>query len=145
MFVAAVQADGAIWKAGEDAVKMRKIINEKAETNFGAKVMQLGIEVQTAKTAARLTRVMLAQMRMETMEHVQGWTTYDHMRDYSQDVTAFNLDNYIYDPSLMGRLKTKFNQGVKDLRKKAVQTGKQTIQGVQGQVGNQIGQINFGL
>ena len=107
--------------------------------------MQLGIEVQTSKTAARLTRVMLAQMRMETMEHVQGWTTYDHMRDYSQDVTAFNLDNYIYDPSLMGRLKTKFNQGVKDLRKKAVQTGKQTIQGVQGQVGNQIGQINFGL
>ena len=145
LFVAAVQADGAIWKAGEDAAKMRKIINEKAETNFGAKVMQLGIEVQTAKTAARLTRVMLAQMRMETMEHVQGWTTYDHMRDYSQDVTAFNLDNYIYDPSLMGRLKTKFNQGVKDLRKKAVQTGKQTIQGVQGQVGNQIGQINFGL
>lgn len=140
LLATAVQADGAIWQVAQDADKMQAAISETAETNFGAKVMQLGIDIQAVKSAARFTRMLLAQMRMETTEHIQNWTSYDKMKDYSQDVTLFNLDNYIFDESLGGRLKTKGNELLKKSQKSVSQQGKQAAQGLQNQLGQKLGQ-----
>ena len=77
---------------------------------------------------------------METMEHIQSWTSYDKMKDYSQDVTLFNLDNYVFDPSLGGRLKTKANDLLKKGRGAIAQTGGQALQGAQDKIGQKLGQ-----
>lgn len=140
LFATAVQADGATWQAAQDANKMHATISEEAETNFGAKVMQLGVDIQAVKSAARFTRMLLAQMRMETTEYIQSWTSYDKMKDYSQDVTLFNLDNYIFDSSLGGRLKTKGNELFKKARNSVANQGKQAAQGLQSQLGQKLGQ-----
>ncbi len=140
LFAAAVQSDGAAWQIGDDTEQAHAAITESAETNFGARVMQLSVDIQSVKSAARLTRMLLAKIRMETMEHIQSWTSYDKMKDYSQDVTLFNLDNYVFDPSLGGRLKTKANDLLKKGRGAIAQTGGQALQGAQDKIGQKLGQ-----
>lgn len=140
LFAAAIQSDGAAWQIGDDAEQAHAAITESAETNFGARVMQLSVDIQSVKSAARLTRMLLAKIRMETTEHIQSWTSYDKMKDYSQDVTLFNLDNYVFDPSLGGRLKTKANDLLKKGRGAIAQTGGQALQGAQDKIGQKLGQ-----
>ncbi len=94
LFTTAVQTDGTIRQIAEKAQMMSDANTDVAQSNSGAQNMQIGVSIQVAKSAARLTRMLLARMRMETTENLRRWNTHYYLEDYSQDMTAYDLDYY---------------------------------------------------
>ena len=123
LFATAMQSDGASLEAGEDAQASADAITQTSETNMGAEMMQIRVDIQSVKSVTRFTRLLLAKIQMETMEQIQSWTTNDKMQDYSQDVTRFNLDNYKL-KGWVGRLTDKINNFLKKGRKDIAKKGK---------------------
>ncbi|MBO6289245.1 MAG: hypothetical protein J6N45_02850 [Alphaproteobacteria bacterium] len=120
LLTSATQGDGMTLQTQADAKKMRDSLTETADTNFGAKNMQIGVDFQIVKSSAQLTKMLLAKLKMESLQTIQDWNNFYKLNDYSQDFTLFNLDIYEYDPSLKGKLKT-MGKGLLDKAKKGIQ------------------------
>ncbi|MBR2299535.1 MAG: hypothetical protein IJ870_03055 [Alphaproteobacteria bacterium] len=119
LLTSATQGDGMTLQTQADAKKMRDSLTETADTNFGAKNMQIGVDFQIVKSSAQLTKMLLAKLKMESLQTIQDWNNFYKLNDYSQDFTLFNLDIYEYDPSLKGKLKT-MGKGLLDKAKKGI-------------------------
>ena len=117
LLTSATQGDGMTLQTQADAKKMRDSLTETADTNFGAKNMQMGVDFQIVKSSAQFTKMLIAKLKMESMQTIQNWDY--KLNDQSQDFTLFNLDIYEYDPSLKGKLKT-MGKGLLDKAKKDI-------------------------
>lgn len=105
---AALEVDGRTVKVAEDTQNMKEAMTEVAEGNYGAKAMQIGVDIETAKTAARFVQLKLAKLRLESTKTMQSWTDFYKMRDgskYSKSTITFSLDDYILNDSKLAQLK----------------------------------------
>lgn len=66
----------------------------KVDGQLGGMAAKIGADVQNAKLAARYLELLLAEMRFTSMVEINSWN--DKFKNTKQDVTKFNLDEYIY-------------------------------------------------
>lgn len=138
LFVTATQGDGTSLQTREEADTARETMTEEADTNFGAKNMQMSVEFQIIRSSAQLTKMLLAKLKMDSLQHIQSWTNFYKLNDYSQDFTSFNLDNYKFDPSLKGKLKSKGKSLLNKYKNKAKNAAKSAVQKSQGVVDSAV-------
>lgn len=78
---------------------------------FGGNAMKIGVEIQKAKVAARYAELLLAEIRFNSVAEMNSWT--DKYKNNKQDVTKFNLDDYVYKKkSLKDKLNEKIQSGI---------------------------------
>ncbi len=83
----------------------------KVDGLYGGMSMKIGADIQNAKIAARYTELLLAEIRFVTMQEMISWN--DKFKNGKQDVTKFNLDDYVYKKKgLKDFLDDKIQQGV---------------------------------
>jgi hypothetical protein len=119
LFITATHGDGMSLQTREDGDKARETMTGEADTNFGAKNMQMLVDFQIIRSSAQLTKMLLAKLKMDSLQHIQGWTNFYKLNDYSQDFSSFDLDNYKFDSSLGGKLKSKGKSLLKKYKDKA--------------------------
>ena len=64
----------------------------------GQQTMQVCVDLQNAKAAFGMTELLLAKLRFMAIKDMAGWHNQNKLRSYSDDLTVFNLDNYIFTP-----------------------------------------------
>lgn len=108
MLEIALEGDGHTMKIADDSQNMKEAMTEVAEGNYGAKDMEIGTDIETAKAAARYMQLLLAKLRLDTTRTLQSWTDYYKLKDYSKytkDEIKFSLDDYILNDSKIAQLK----------------------------------------
>ena len=73
---------------------------QQADGLFGAMSMRVCNDIQSAKAAIQYTQMMLAQLRLDATEDLQGWSDAYAMVSYDHDIVGLNLDSYV-----MGNMK----------------------------------------
>lgn len=66
---------------------------QQADGIYGAMSMRIGADVQAAKTAARFTELLLAELRFTTSHDIMNMSDF-RLYDYAKDITKFNMDDY---------------------------------------------------
>ena len=138
LFATAAQGDEMSLQTKEDADKARETMTDEADTNFGAKNMQMLVDFQIIRSSAHLTRMLLAKLKMDSLQHIQGWTNFYKLNDYSQDFTLFNLDNYKFYSGLGGKLKATSKGLLSKYKKKAKSAINNAVNSSQGTVNNAV-------
>ncbi len=64
------------------------------EGNLSLKNANVGVVLESAKAAARLTEALLADMRLRTMKDMMSWNNKNHLYDYKKPITEFDFDSY---------------------------------------------------
>ena len=64
------------------------------EGNLSLKNANIGVIIESAKAAARLTEALLADMRLKTMNDMMAWNNKYHLYDYKKPITEFDFDSY---------------------------------------------------
>ena len=83
----------------------------KVDGQLGGMAAKIGADVQNAKLAARYLELLLAEMRFTSMVEINSWN--DKFKNTKQDVTKFNLDEYIYKKkSLRDRVNDKLQDTI---------------------------------
>lgn len=95
LLTVAVEGDKQVLDSTKKIVGMNDDITKQAESNYGGKDLQIGIDIEMARSAALYTRLLLAKIRMDTSRNIQSWSDNYYLKSYSHDVTKFNLDDYI--------------------------------------------------
>jgi hypothetical protein len=104
----ALEGDGHTTKIAEDTQNMKEAMTEVAEGNYGAKAMEIGVDIETAKATARYAQLLMAKLRVDTTRTMQSWTDYYKLKDYSKyskQEIKFNLDDYILNDSKIAQIK----------------------------------------
>ncbi len=95
MYKSTITSDKKTQEISEDSVTMVDTSTQEADGLYGAMAMRIGADIQTAKTAARFTELLLAEIRFNTTQDMQTWHDKYKMYDYDKDPTTFNLDDYV--------------------------------------------------
>lgn len=98
-------------KASELAERVKKMRqgSTKADGLYGAKNMNVGLDIENARMAALYTKLLLAKIKLETTKDLRSRTnTYRIFGN--RNPTEFNLENYQYKPT--GFVGGLWNKGV---------------------------------
>ena len=66
----------------------------KAESIFALKNANINVVIESAKSAARVTEALLAEIRLKTTQDMTMWNNKYHLYDYNKPITEFDLDYY---------------------------------------------------
>ena len=66
----------------------------EVEGILALKNANINIVIESAKTAARLTEALLAEIRLKTTQDMVSWNNKNRLYDYDKPVTEFDLDYY---------------------------------------------------
>lgn len=66
----------------------------EVDGNFALKNTSIALIIANAKTAARFTEALLAEIRLKTTKDMVSWNNKNHLYDYNKRVTEFDFDSY---------------------------------------------------
>lgn len=96
---------------------MEKNVNKYAEMaaevdgNYALKNASIALVIANAKTAARFTEALLAEIRLKTTKDMASWNNKNHLYDYGKPVTEFDFDSYaLKKTDLKDKVKTFYNE-----------------------------------
>lgn len=106
---------GSIVEISERSKTCSEASTKMANGVFGEAAMQICMELQNTKIAARYMEILLALIRFETTLEMQTWTNKYKLKDYEKDVTKFNLDDYVLKKeNLLKKLRNRANSAIDD-------------------------------